>query len=1498
MMDPEVIERLRASSGSGSSRGSSGGLFQQKRTGIGLLADPLIIAHLKHLHQDAQNKAKMQWEDESGLGDGGAEETVARERLAKKITAYNQGRHRGAFTVTQTEGLKFAGALRFYFEDGGNKLAKAIWLTSQTTVEELMPRFREKFNLLENGRWRTNIYQVHNLDEIRLASEERPLDIAIHSERNVRFILRMEPNPKSLAVPDADAPSQRKSLSRFFGVSNSDLAAPYSAAVSTASPVVKSKSHYNKNGKKQSSADTVSLSSNSSSSSLSLLSPPTKVPMRHHSAGNVNVNGDTSGLLLKTKTPNFIRKFQAGENAFRKLTKKDNGYGQKTSTKNLRKRSRARSLSSMFERGITLTKKEPCDNSKQTKELSTEETAPGLLKVFGDQICPNATYKSVLASGQSSAVELVKVVLERYSLPVDTYGEYVLCDVIGTLKINPEKASRVLGITDECEEKQEWITECMRVMGNDERPLTVKSFWKPEEGFARKFEIRRRADIASGDVDTITHGINVNAKRLQLSRANRTPGSPCNSPRNKENDPKIVLSSSETDINSKKLNRRLSLGQSENEETESSNEPIPTNYLLPPRYCPYLLTLHGNSLATDQTLYPIDDVACLVGRLILGNSGTDIGLDSPDINPEHCRILLQCDYMSTSINRNCSLYIEPIGDSKVLVNGCTVTRSTKLSANDLIAIGQHYFFLLKNPLMMQTREPSQMIRLLTAANQSEPLSDPNSDANNALPKHTSSHIAKKAREYFADSQRLRVSYPMVMEDAVLDGIAGIVPALVEGKHNFTLTLSYLVGMCIEHSAYNYDQERTKALMLKVATIIQSLAWDKTKEIAANQKQKPSDVQSVMDSLFPDLKTILCLLANALEVLNFLKTKMGDYIQGDGEGDQQERETRDGEEEAGGSGVEEEAVVELEEVVMYTFQQAVYYLTKTLFIAIPMFLDSNPFSDDEVDEEEGKTKGMTKGMDSVLSVFQMTFDLLLDLDIHPQITSQLFAYLLFFTNASLFNMLIERGSNGKFYKWSKGAQMRGNLDVLETWLNDHDLEDLTKYLTRVSMVIDLLATPKVQLMQADWSSLQRDFPSLNTLQIHHILSKYQLGPNQTRPTGWLPAQEVLQAAAGTERTLERFDNHPALALPNQGFELDLRQPINNEYFIGHLQELSRQLPYITFNMGCEEDVFDMEVKSSAAKSNTEKILSSPRRNPAKPSNNPQLDAESVAVDVLKRPLEVEQVVPIAVANTVRVPPTELGVKSSDEDKMSPRVFPDKPPISAKPSIPSKPPSIKSRSKIKKDLPSPTSQSKTDSSLVNRADRVDAGNVAIATIPSITMTVDDDAPVEEPSKENTNQREVKSAVSSNPVGHESSPEFEEPKKPCPTLSSSTSLTSSSPLITTETEESSSLPNKKDLDDVFVVDLDKGQDGVGLGLIDGMHTSLRSQGIYVRKLVPDSTAMQDGRMKIGDRILAVNGTSLVGADYNRAMHLIRSSGVKLRFLVAKSEPSVALKISASVC
>lgn len=39
----------------------------------------------------------------------------------------------------------------------------------------------------------------------------------------------------------------------------------------------------------------------------------------------------------------------------------------------------------------------------------------------------------------------------------------------------------------------------------------------------------------------------------------------------------------------------------------------------------------------------------------------------------------------------------------------------------------------------------------------------------------------------------------------------------------------------------------------------------------------------------------------------------------------------------------------------------------------------------------------------------------------------------------------------------------------------------------------------------------------------------------------------------------------------------------------------------------------------------------------------------------------------------------------------------------------------------------------------------------------------------------------------------------------------------------------------------------------------------GIYVKSVVPDSPAAQCQKLRMGDRILAVNGISLVGMEYN---------------------------------
>lgn len=95
------------------------------------------------------------------------------------------------------------------------------------------------------------------------------------------------------------------------------------------------------------------------------------------------------------------------------------------------------------------------------------------------------------------------------------------------------------------------------------------------------------------------------------------------------------------------------------------------------------------------------------------------------------------------------------------------------------------------------------------------------------------------------------------------------------------------------------------------------------------------------------------------------------------------------------------------------------------------------------------------------------------------------------------------------------------------------------------------------------------------------------------------------------------------------------------------------------------------------------------------------------------------------------------------------------------------------------------------------------------------------------------------------------------------------------------------------VFMVELERGPSGLGMGLIDGMHTPLGAPGLYIQTLLPGSPAASDGRLSLGDQILEVNGNSLMGVSYMRAVDLIRHGGKKMRFLVAKSDVETAKKI-----
>lgn len=82
--------------------------------------------------------------------------------------------------------------------------------------------------------------------------------------------------------------------------------------------------------------------------------------------------------------------------------------------------------------------------------------------------------------------------LYRYCLEKEDVADYVLCDVIGQTGAD-----------------HQWKTECLRVVGDHERPLMLQALWKPKQGLSRRFEIQRRVTVeerSARETDNVTAG--------------------------------------------------------------------------------------------------------------------------------------------------------------------------------------------------------------------------------------------------------------------------------------------------------------------------------------------------------------------------------------------------------------------------------------------------------------------------------------------------------------------------------------------------------------------------------------------------------------------------------------------------------------------------------------------------------------------------------------------------------------------------------------------------------------------------------------------------------------------------------------------------------------------------------------------------------------------------------------------------------------------------------
>ncbi|XP_013866847.1 ras-associating and dilute domain-containing protein [Austrofundulus limnaeus] len=1097
-------------------------------------------------------------------------------------------------------------------------------------------------------------------------------------------------------------------------------------------------------------------------------------------------------------------------------------------------------------------------------ELSTQSSAPGVLKIFGDEICSGANYKSVLATPRSSAQELVKEALERYSLNKDAARSYVLCDVIGHL-----------------EGEGGWRTECLRALGDNEKPLLLQELWKPREGHARRFELRRRAEVEelnAKEKDTITAGPRTPqflAALMSRSGLGKHRSSPLRSGR--------AVQSSSKDINAqaRKLQRNrakgtLTLPRSSNSSFCRSLSETSLNQLgvgeEPKRYystlpgpvrgkerdgtpssrkkedgsqggvrhslyqSPHLLLLQGYN-RQDCLVYLLNREQHTVGQET-PSARPNICLFSPDILPLHCRLRrVPAPRRHTNNNKGEDLSesqrfcvaVEPVLNATVLVNFSRCERTTTLRHGDLLSFGAHYIFLYKDPTGAKPLPAQTLARLRTLGQLYDAAGEEGEDGAQtckmcgsllkdravqvlsvpAVRRCLKPHLVKPRSVGIAtggppplsggeaagrggggQKRRLQLEFDQTHEDQLLNRIMSLIEP---GGDDHKLTPAYLLCLCIQHSASTFPPGSFGKLLLKIVRRIQTIAWEKTKELAQKQAQHqdPASLSLLsISDLIPDLQTIFFWMSNSIEILYFIQQRAPAYTHS--------IETLQGSKESLLSATitaNEEAMTILEEVIMYTFQQCVYYITKALYVVLPGLLDCNPFP---VDSSEPCWKGgvgFPEPVRRVLQVFQSAQELLQGYLVHPEIQAQMFAYLFFFSNVSLLNQLMDKGPSRGWFQRSTALQIQACLRMVMEWAAKSGLGHLAeKFFTKLNSTVSIVATPPQQLTQLSWRVLSSEHPNLKPVQLHRILTQYQLTAEIGPVPAWQPSSEDEAYIYRTVDLLESFENHPPIVLPSSGFRVDLDSECVED-------SIYRQLLYVRHYL------WGLRTKTQTH------------------TSAPGVHTQSNGTNTADWPDVQRELLPPAHSS----PRTGGG---GDEGTAEER-----------------------------GRDRPLGQSQTHS--LRRNGTIHHPRTANPD-PSCLLT-----------PPNT------------PLYPEGG------GGPGTVIGTSVQINGCSGRTMAESKKTNGL-----IINGLEVELDKGPYGLGMGLIDGLHTPLNAPGIYIRTLIPDGPAASDGRLRIGDRILAVNGTSLIGADYQSAVDLIRLGGGRLRFLVAKSDPEVSEKISASSC
>ena len=542
---------------------------------------------------------------------------------------------------------------------------------------------------------------------------------------------------------------------------------------------------------------------------------------RTSSASSNSVGQGNTDPLVFTPRSNLKSTASSGSSSSRNISDKNVSvvanlnestptHSGKSQHKNSGKAKRTKSFSQI----AAMVRKKKSSDKPESSELSTYKLAPGILKVFGDHVSPGSNYKSVRASTISTAREVVKQALEKYSIENANPSDYVLCDVVGHFKIDAHSKA------DQDHEEAQWVTEYMRVVNDNEKPLVVQSLWKPAAGRLRRFELMKKIQMDSGCFFINT------ADNLAKDSSS--------------------LSSPTLDSERSSIVSDHALGELTPRDSSSLTYATEDHSYAVPQKGPFLLLIKGFDALLDKLLNPLDRPMMSLGnpKSNSASSKPDVCLYAPDIAPEHChvhkKISLDKGAHETNIDDiNFSIFIDPMPNASVHINGIKIDHLTMLQPGQLVSLGSEYCFIFKDPL--QTKEKHLKLSWLDALKRGKAASQPV-----GTPKVNESvqvDFENAGTEFMNDTadspidvidgygmgetsdaverSAVCLSYSYEDEDELLEKV---MHKYEERSLKFKLTPAYLLTMMIEHSCACFTESHARKLLLKISSALQSVAW--------------------------------------------------------------------------------------------------------------------------------------------------------------------------------------------------------------------------------------------------------------------------------------------------------------------------------------------------------------------------------------------------------------------------------------------------------------------------------------------------------------------------------------------------------------------------------------------------------------------------------------------------------------------------------------------------